>query len=198
MSNKQFSSALYWEQRYLDGNNSGAGSYEEKAIYKASIVNDVIQSYMIGDVIEYGCGDGNNLSLFNIKSYIGIDVSKKAIELCNNRFKLDTTKSFILYDPMFFRLLDMKADLTLSLEVLFHLVEESIYKKYIADLFNSSRKFVLIFSSNIIKKPDAQHMVYREFLLDIPDNYLLVSTIYTPKELKMLSDFYLFQKKEEI
>ncbi len=49
-------------------------------------------------VIELGCGDGNQLPLAAYPQYIGLDVSKTAIELCKIRFACDPGKSFFLYD----------------------------------------------------------------------------------------------------
>ena len=35
------SSKDYWEKRYSKGGNSGAGSYNNLALFKASIINDL-------------------------------------------------------------------------------------------------------------------------------------------------------------
>lgn len=41
-----------------------------------------------------------------------------------------------------------KAELTLSLDVIYHIVNETEYEKYLKMLFDTSKKYVLIFSSN--------------------------------------------------
>ena len=46
-------------------------------------------------VIEWGTGDGNQLSLAKYKKYIGFDVSNTAVNLCKKEFKNDLTKNFI-------------------------------------------------------------------------------------------------------
>ncbi|MEX2404364.1 MAG: hypothetical protein WD625_09520, partial [Balneolales bacterium] len=74
----------YWERRYNLGGSSGVGSYGELAELKASIINRVIQRGNSKSIIEYGCGDGNQLTLINCPSYIGFDVSEKAITHCKN------------------------------------------------------------------------------------------------------------------
>ena len=88
--------ARYWEQRYKQGGNSGTGSFGKLAEFKAEIVNSFINKYGIVSVIEYGCGDGNQLKLANYPKYIGFEVSPTAISLCQKIFQNDGTKSFKL------------------------------------------------------------------------------------------------------
>lgn len=189
-----FSTIEYWENRYYQGNSSGEGSYGDKALYKADIINKIIKENSINSLIEFGCGDGNNLGLYEISKYIGFDVSKTAIELCINQYKNDQNKSFLYYHPFLFKSGGLKSELTISIEVLFHLVEEKLYKKYLNDLFESSSKYVVIFASNIEKiDSEAKHMVYRKFTDDISEKFELIETILTPKEKDMISDFYVFK-----
>ena len=39
---KKFDSSKYWEKRYLEGGNSGDGSYGYLAEFKVKIINDFI------------------------------------------------------------------------------------------------------------------------------------------------------------
>ena len=48
------SSADYWEARYRDGGNSGAGSYGRLALFKARFLNDFVRSENVQSVIEFG------------------------------------------------------------------------------------------------------------------------------------------------
>ena len=89
-----FNSQAYWEKRYEGGEYSGVGSRNEWLEYKASVVNKFVEENNISSVIEYGCGDGHQLSAANYKTYVGFDVSKKAVELCRERFQGDNTKEF--------------------------------------------------------------------------------------------------------
>jgi SAM-dependent methyltransferase len=143
-------SNIYWEQRYKNRGTSGAGSYGRLAVFKAEVINEFLCENDIKTAIEFGCGDGNQLSLINYKEYIGLDVSKESIKLCYNKFKNDITKSFFLYDP--FSFIDNQriftADLSLSLDVIYHLLEEEVFEKYMMHLFKSSNKYVIIYSSN--------------------------------------------------
>lgn len=40
------------------------------------------------------------------------------------------------------------ADLSLSLDVIYHLVEDEVFETYINTLFKSARRYVIIYSSN--------------------------------------------------
>jgi len=97
-------------------------------------------------VIDFGCGDGNQLSLANYSKYIGFDVSPTAIKVCKKRFAHDNSKSFFLYGSLCF--VDnhniFQADLTLSLDVIYHLIEDDLFNDYMISLFSSSKRFVII------------------------------------------------------
>lgn len=156
----------YWEKRYSSGGNSGKGSYDKLAEFKAKIINKFVQEHNVKNIIDFSCGDGNQLSLAKYPDYLGIDVSPKAIAICVEKFKADNTKSFFKYNPKNFENMNsfLKANLTLSLDVIYHLVEDSIFKKYLHNLFECSSKYVIIYSSNdssIISK--VSHVKYRKF-----------------------------------
>lgn len=162
LKSKNFDSRKYWNNRYAKGGNSGCGSYNEFALFKAEIINSFIKSKNIEDVIEFGCGDGNQISLINCKNYTGYDVSKKAIKICSQKYKDCKSKNFFLIDQYQPR----KVQLTLSLDVIFHLVEDSIFENYMRLLFDSSYQYVLIYSSNFDKDPygkKAIHVKHRRF-----------------------------------
>lgn len=145
-----FQSANYWETRYKQGENSGAGSYGRLAQFKADVINEFVEANKVSSVIELGCGDGNQLSLMKYQKYIGFDVSKTAIGICKEKFMSDASKDFVLYDPITFtnNAGVIKADLTLSLDVIYHLTEDSVYENYMRNLFDMSNKYVIIYSSN--------------------------------------------------
>src|SRR5262249_17014059 len=147
-------SKLYWERRYDQGGSSGAGSYGRLALYKAEYLNDFVAKMHIQSVIEYGCGDGHQLSLMQYPSYIGLDVSASSIFRCVEVFSPDMTKSFLLYNSKAFmdNLNICNADMSLSLDVIYHLVEDETYDLYMRHLFSSSRRFVVIYSSNESKR----------------------------------------------
>src|ERR1041385_8036217 len=79
-------SAQYWEARYREGGNSGDGSYGRLASFKAQVLNDFVARNQIRSVVEFGCGDGNQLSLAQYPKYLGLDVSPTAVLNCAARF----------------------------------------------------------------------------------------------------------------
>ncbi|MBX2844842.1 MAG: class I SAM-dependent methyltransferase [Saprospiraceae bacterium] len=164
----KFDSSEYWEERYKQGGNSGAGSYNELAQFKADTINQFIKHHDIKSVLELGCGDGNQLALFEVQRYIGVDVSKTVIETCKGLFASDTSKSFYEYES-YYRTAREPVDLTLSLDVLYHLTDEHMYLEYLNRLMASSKKYVLIYSSNHKSQPweTATHIRHHHFTKDI-------------------------------
>jgi SAM-dependent methyltransferase len=162
-------SRQYWERRYRAGLTSGAGSYGLLSEFKAEVLNEFVTSHDIRSVIEFGCGDGNQLELARYPRYLGLDVSKTAIDRCRERFNGDDTKSFLWYDPARTSNIAnfLNADLTLSLDVIYHLVEDQIYCCYLRNLFCTSRRFVIIYSSDMDDKSAAPHVRHRRFTTDV-------------------------------
>lgn len=193
-------SKKYWEKRYIAGGNSGLGSYGRLARFKAEIINEFIKKNEIIKVIEFGCGDGNQLSLFKIYNYIGLDISKTAIEICKKRFKKDKTKSFFLYDPYSFGGRDdFSAELILSLDVIYHLIEDDIFELYMKHLFLVSNKFIIIYSSNAENDNiySASHCRNRQFSewikINLPE-WKLIEEIKNRYPNESNSDFYIYKK----
>jgi len=137
-------SAEYWEKRYSTGGTSGHGSYGQYAQFKADYLNRFVAERGIRSVIEFGCGDGNQLSLAKYPQYTGIDVSPTAVRLCSERFADDPSKSFFVAGAR----PDFKADLAMSLDVIFHLVEEEVFTQYMSNLFAAATRYVIIYSSD--------------------------------------------------
>lgn len=162
-------SAHFWNERYANGGNSGAGSYNRLAEFKAKIINDFVSNNKIQTIIEWGCGDGNQLSLAKYPNYIGYDVSPQAIKICKNKFKDDSNKKFFCSKSIFFK--STTAELSLSLDVLYHLIEDNVFDKYMKQLFTSSTKYVIIYSCNDTESTvNAIHVKHREFTQWIKEN----------------------------
>ena len=155
----------YWRQRYTEGGNSGRGSSGQFADFKAETVNGLVRDLQVRSVIEFGCGDGAQLALGEYPVYIGLDVSPRAIQLCRHRFAGDQNKSFFLYDPECFvdRQGLFQAELSLSLDVIYHLTEDRVFQAYMAHLFGSATRFVLIYSSDDERTSPAAHIRWRRF-----------------------------------
>ncbi|MGV8934672.1 MAG: hypothetical protein ACOH1I_08615 [Gallionellaceae bacterium] len=191
----------YWEQRYRKGGNSGLGSYNKLAEFKATVINDFVQSNNISSVIEFGSGDGNQLQLAKYPEYHGFDVSEIAVKTCASMFKDDQSKKFSLVADM----KNERAQLTLSLDVIYHLLEDAVFYDYMCRLFDTSDGYVIIYASNTSDqiKPISHHVKHRKFsdwvakkrtdwrlLKNIPNMYPYFGN---DKE-GSFADFYIYKK----
>jgi hypothetical protein len=196
----QFSgSAMFWEQRYARGGTSGPGSYGILAHRKAVFLNEFVREHGVRSVIEFGCGDGNQLSLADFPNYIGLDVSQAAIGLCQHRFASDPTKSFFLYDGSCFvdRTGLFTADLAISLDVIYHLVEDATFEAYMAHLFGAGQRYVLVYATNAEIRDDAPHVRHRCFSSWIDKNcpqWRLVQVTDGPGSGPRRADFYVYDR----
>ena len=143
MPGKDLNYRQYWERRYRAGGTSGAGSYGDHAAYKASIVNAYLRTYDIRTVLDFGCGDGNQLGYMDYRDYVGLDVSKAAVKECRRKYLHDSSKRFRTYDPRK-RLNEGAFDLTVSLEVLMHVVDEKDFVATLDAMFAHAAKLVII------------------------------------------------------
>lgn len=154
-------SSTYWEERYRSGGNSGDGSYNHLATYKAEFINHFLTSRNVTRVVEFGVGDGNQLALLKAKEYTGVDISPTAIETCERRFASDKSRTFQLMSA--FR--NGSYECALSLDVIYHLVEDDVFESYMKTLFDASEKYVIIYSSNYTQEPArySPHVRHRAF-----------------------------------
>jgi hypothetical protein len=158
MSEYQSWSASYWEERYSNGGNSGFGSRGELACYKASIVNSIATRLSAERAIEFGCGDGFQLGLFRFHSYLGFDPSSSAVHKCRELYAADSSKRFELLESYG----GEQADMTLSLDVIYHLVEDDVFDLHMSSLFRAALKAVVIYSSDF-DSPRIGHQRHRTF-----------------------------------
>jgi hypothetical protein len=194
-------SASYWERSYARGETSGHGSYGALGASKAEFLNAFVRDHGVASVIEFGCGDGNQLSLASYPRYIGLDVSPTAIKLCQRRFAGDPAKSFFLYDQACFvdRSGLFVADLALSLDVIYHLVEDAVYEAYMGQLFNAARRYVIAYSTNKAMGGTAPHVRHRCFTSWVEQkcpNWALVDVARGRGEESARADFFVYRAHE--
>ncbi len=191
----------YWIERYESGGNSGAGSYNELSHFKADVINNFTLKKNIETVIEYGCGDGNQLKLATYGSYIGFDVSQKSIFICKKIFENDDTKKFELIKNYN----GETAQLALSLDVIYHLTEDQVFVDYMNRLFESAEVYVIIYSSNtdLQEFDQSMHVKHRKFTDWVQENKMNWNLEqYTPNKYPPVenentgssSDFYIYKK----
>ena len=156
-----FSSAEYWQARYADGGDSGSGSKGANAKHKADYLNAFVKDHEIRSVVEFGCGDGNQLALAHYPDYVGLDVSETAVEKCRVLFAADWRKRFYLLPTPW----PVAAELSLSLDVTYHLVENSVYRQHMNDVFGSATRHVVLYTTDSqVVDPNlymADHVLHR-------------------------------------
>ena len=192
-------SARFWERNYARGATSGSGSYGALAEGKSRFLNTLVREQAVRSVIEFGCGDGNQLSLADYPRYVGLDVSRSAIALCQRRFAADPAKSFFLYDGTCFtdRAGMFIADLALSLDVVYHLTEDTVFEAYLRHLFAAARRMVVIYSTNMELSGTAPHVRHRHFTPWVeqrcPD-WALRQVTRGPNTERARADFFVYQR----
>jgi O-antigen/teichoic acid export membrane protein/SAM-dependent methyltransferase len=161
-------SAQYWDERYARGGDSGDGSLGKFGEFKAEILNAFVKREGIRSVIEFGCGDGRQLSLAAYPAYTGFDVSPHAVQLCRNRFKEDRSKTFFEVAEY----AGQRADLTMSIDVIYHLVEDEVFDRYMRLLFEASSRWVIVYASNHddTDRAEAAHVRHRQFTRWVEQN----------------------------
>ncbi|MFZ5897687.1 MAG: class I SAM-dependent methyltransferase, partial [Bacillota bacterium] len=155
----------YWESHYAAGGTSGAGSYGILAEFKAEVINKFLEDNGIETVIEFGCGDGNQLGYMKYKKYLGFDISRAALKRCVAKFGQDPTKRFQLYDPrLFVNNGEYKADLVVCLDVLYHITDENDYRKTLADILSCAWKYVILYTTWREAASNNPTIVHRDLL----------------------------------
>lgn len=198
-----FDSKAYWSERYRTGGNSGAGSYGRLAEFKAEIVNEFVRSRNVGSVIEFGCGDGNQLKLAQYPAYLGYDVAQESVDACKALWAHDLTKAFRNAGQYAHE----RADLTLSLDVIYHLIEDDVFHEYMRRLFYAADRYVVVYASNYDGDWSAAHVKHRKFtdwvekyhadfqlIQHLPNRYPLAND---PQN-ESFADFYFFERRRPV
>jgi hypothetical protein len=208
--NKMFDVKNYWDERYKSNRNSGSGSYGRLSQFKAEVINNFVKENKINEILEFGCGDGNNLQFYNVENYHGVDISIEAIKICRAKYTGVEGKNFYTYDELY----DLKRsfECTMSLDVIYHLSDDVIYYKYLDELFGLSSKYVIIYSNSTNYHfagvdTTAGYVLFRDFLKDVEKlykNYTLIELIpnefpysVTLPDDTSFADFYIFEKNTE-
>ena len=153
-----FDSAAYWERRYGAGGASGTGSEGRLAGFKAGFVNAFMRHNGVASLLDLGCGDGRQAALLDVANYVGVDVSPTTIARCRRRFAGDPRRRFQLADAPL-----QPAELALSMDILFHLVEDTVFDTYLDRLFGSATRYVLVYASNVDLAWPVPHVRHRAF-----------------------------------
>jgi len=175
---QKFDSGEYWRRRYEDKKTSGPGSYGRLAAYKADIVNGILRDRGISSVIEFGCGDGNQAALFEIPNYTGVDISPLVVENAKKTFADRPGWTFQVAGEG--TVADGAHDMSMSLDVIYHLIEDDVFETYMHNLVAAARRYVLVFASDYEQTAKPKHVRHRHYSEWLAQNY---------PELKMVQEF---------
>jgi hypothetical protein len=167
------------------------------------VLNEFVAANDIQSVIEFGSGDGAQLDLAKYPDYTGVDVSKTVVDATRPRFAGNPSIRFLHTSEVTD---DDRAELALSLDVVYHLVEDEVFDKYMHRLFDAATKFVIIYASNEEKSWPSPHVSHRQFTRWVEANqvnFKLVQKIpnaypYSEKDPDNTSfaDFYIFARRD--
>ncbi|MDE2335061.1 MAG: hypothetical protein KGK10_11040 [Rhodospirillales bacterium] len=157
--------AAYWETRYRAGGTSGAGSSGRLLRWKAAVINGFVAANGIGDLFDLGCGDGALAAHIVVARYRGTDVAADALARTAAARDGIGDSRMIAWDTMEN---EQPAELALSFDVIFHLVEDRAYERYMRRLLAAARRFILVYASNVDRAWPAPHVRHRRFSDTIP------------------------------
>ena len=202
---------LFWNELYARGKDSGPGSKGRLAEFKAEVINRIMDDEDVHTILDFGCGDGMMTELYNIddRKYIGIDISTEAIKKCLSVEHGDDV--FMTYDEWIYVSPPGLFDCVLSVDVLFHIIEDDLFHDYMTMLFDASSNVVVIYAYDSNEKPhpdsikQPKHMKYRKFTNWIDSNISGFKLIeHIPNRYPFIigdkntsiSDFYIYKRKE--
>ena len=170
---ERYRAESYWEQRYKLGGHSGAGSRGGAAKAKAAWLATFARSNNVRSIVEFGCGDGFVLRLWwsalapAPPRYHGFDLSPSVVRMNQKKWVSTGNVTFSVLRPLERPAVDKHGELTLSMEVLQHIVDQGQYEAYLDKLFATSARFVAIYGANINRRHEAVHMKLRRFTDDV-------------------------------
>jgi len=193
----------YWEKRYQTNGDSGDGSYGRLAAFKAQVIGDFASKKGVETVVEFGCGDGAQLMRMSYPDYIGVDVSRTILSRCRERFASDATKKF--YHISDAEVENLSCQMALSLDVIYHLVEDEVFEAHLTSVFAAASEWVIIYSSNFqaeIVLPHVRHRKFTDWVASHQPDWELYQKIDQKypfvegqEEVTSLADFYIFRRK---
>lgn len=184
---KKFDSNAYWEEFYRSGKTCESVSCAELAQWKADTLNNFVEIYGIRAIVELGCGDGYQLSLYKFYEYVGFDVSQSAVQKCLDKFSGDQSKTFGIYRCDGTDELPM-GDMTLSVDVLPYITDLEMLYNYLIDMFSHAGNWVVFYAWD--HKPGAgesfpehyQPVKFTEIIADAFSEWVLYEVMQPPKE----------------
>jgi predicted TPR repeat methyltransferase len=184
--------------RYRTGGDSGEGSYGAEAQYKATFLNAFVKQHSVESIVDFGCGDGNQLRDLRVPRYLGFDVSAAAIARCRERYAGDATKTFKTLGEY----AGERADVSMSLDVLYHLVEDDVFEAYLRRLFDAAEKWVVVYATNyddrrVVRGRHVRHRRFTDSVARLAPAFRLAASPPRPHELEGAGErasFFVFER----
>lgn len=146
----------YWEPWYQrEEIGSGDGSRGILLEYKANSLNAIYEKYHVGNVFDFGCGDGYLVSKLNCKTYYGVDISETSVKLCNERVNkpnfyfekghfYEQTIDVVAYN--YTSKFKVSPDIVTCIDVLYHIIDEAVFNKTVENIFSIGAKVVVLYT----------------------------------------------------
>jgi hypothetical protein len=148
----------YWDQRYKNGGDSGAGSQPVIAAKKAALLSRLP---WISSVVEIGCGDfqfGRRvMEQFHAARYWGYDVSREIVERNQKLYGLPRVQFFPFTGSHL-----LPCDLLLCVDVLFHIIEDGDYYEMLHTLKEAKWRHLAV-TAYEYDGPSSSHLRIRRF-----------------------------------
>lgn len=183
--------ASYWERRYARGGNSGAGSRGREADYKAERVSQILGRYRIRSLLDLGAGDGYVAArlLLGDCHYLGVEPSDSARALAR------IAAPHLEFVPSIPARPAPGFDCCLSMDVVFHLLDDAQTAAYFAELFGWSDRYVLIYGTCAPSpRPTAPHVRHHDWRPFVPREFKPLPITIPPPRGTDFKTFYLLER----
>ena len=180
----QLDATKYWEARYARGGNSGEGSYGRLGGLQGERTERFHSRARRAERHRIRiAATAINCHCYECPAYTGLDISRSALLRCIERFRDDSTKSFFLFDADCFRDASGRfaADVSVSLDVIFHLVDDRVFEAYMAHACEAAQRYLILYTTDY-DRPSTGHERPRavsKWMQSRPD-FVLVKRIPNP------------------
>ena len=192
-------SACFWEQNYSQGQTSGTGPTAALAEGKSRFLNELVRQRAVSSVIEFGAGRQPAVAGGLPEPHGPRRVEDRDRALPDAGSPTTPAKSFFLYEGTCFtdRAGVFTADLAISLDVVYHLTEDSVFETYLRHLFAAGRRLVVVYSTNMERSGTPPHVRHRHFTPWVEANcpgWALSGVTRGPNTERARADFFVYER----
>lgn len=153
----------YWIERYNRGGSSGAASYGRSAVARGQYISTLIRGYQCTHVIDFGCGDVDQVQQIKVPFYMGVDASsfiiRKCIQHTHRCFRIATTVP------------SDRTDAILLLDMIKCLTDDFSYHEVLRTTFLHPTATIVIIAAKDHNLWESSHIRHRGFSLHIAETY---------------------------